>query len=78
MNNADAIKAIDASVAALSAVMNLTMATRTVSDIIAARLADGGRPWSEAELQLVESELLKSRQYALEQINLAAQDPPEG
>jgi hypothetical protein len=73
MNEAIALKLIDTTFAALSAALNFVGASQTVSAIIAARIADGGREWTDDERAAVQAELVASKAYAATQIAQAAQ-----
>jgi hypothetical protein len=59
---------LDAAIGTLSGVLNLLGASQTVSQIIASRIAEGGRPWTDAERALVENELAANKAYAAQQI----------
>lgn len=59
---------LDAAINTLSGVLNLLGASQAVSNVIAARIAEGGRPWTDAERAQVENDLQASKAYAAQQI----------
>lgn len=75
MDTIVALKTLDASIGALSAVMNLVASSQIVSAAIARRIAEGGRDWTEEERQAVQAELEASKAYAAQQIAAARSAP---
>jgi hypothetical protein len=71
MSTEATIKLIDTTVAALSAALNFVGASQTVSATIAARIAEGGREWTDAERAAVQAELDAAKAYAAQQIAAA-------
>lgn len=62
------IAGIDAAVKLITLYANSTGAATAVSGIIAARIADGGRDWTEAEKKQIEDEVAKQKQYAKDEL----------
>lgn len=58
---------IDAAVKLITLYANSTGAQSTVSSIIAARIADGGRDWTDAERQAITDAIDKAHAYAKQQ-----------
>jgi hypothetical protein len=73
MSTAGTLLVIDRAVSLLSAALNFVGASQTVSAIIAARIADGGRDWTDDERAAVQAELDASKAYAADQIAQAGQ-----
>jgi hypothetical protein len=68
------IAGIDAAVKLITLFANGSGAAAKVSEITAARIADGGRDWTDAERQAITDEVAKQKQYAIDQ--LAKPDAP--
>lgn len=64
------IALIDKAVALITGALNLFGAGQIVSDIIAKRIADGGRDWTDAERQQVLDDLAANKAYAAQQLGL--------
>lgn len=60
-------KGIDAAVQLVTLWINSTGAQSAVSAIIAARVADGGRDWTDAERQSIKDAVAQSKAYAIAQ-----------
>lgn len=58
---------IDAAVKLITLWVNSTGAQTAVSAIIAARVADGGRDWTDAERQSVKDAVAAAKAYAVAQ-----------
>lgn len=65
------IKLIDTLVSGLSLALNVAGASQTVSAIVATRVAEGGRGWTDAERAQVQAELDDAKAYAAQQIAAA-------
>jgi VIT1/CCC1 family predicted Fe2+/Mn2+ transporter len=63
---------LDAAIGTLSGILNVIGASQTVSEIVARRVAEGGRPWTDEERALVQQELAAAKAYAAEQISRAS------
>jgi hypothetical protein len=70
------IALIDKLVGALTGMLNLFGTTKVVSDIIAKRIAEGGRDWTDAERQAVLDDLAANKKYAADQLGLQLDTSP--
>lgn len=59
--------ALDQAVKLITLLVNSTGAQEPVSKIIAARIAEGGRDWTDAERQSIQNAVLLSKAYAVAQ-----------
>ena len=70
MNEVILAEGIDAAVKLITLYANSTGAQSTVSSIIAARIKDGGRGWTDAEWKAITDAVAKAKAYAIAQSNL--------
>lgn len=66
----DALLIIDKAVMLLTTLLNAFGVSQKVSDTIAARVAEGGREWTDAERQAVKDDLAANKKYAADQLGL--------
>jgi hypothetical protein len=70
MNELLITEGIDAAVKLITVLVNATDAQAAVSAIIAARVADGGRDWTDAERAQITEAVASSKAYAEKQAAL--------
>lgn len=63
---------IDKLVGLLTGFLNFIGAGKIVSDIIAKRIADGGRDWTDAERDAVKADLAANKKFAADQLGIGA------
>lgn len=68
MGAAEILSLIDAAVKLGTVINNSIGANDRVQQIIAARIADGGRDWTDAEKQEITDAVQASKAYAAEQL----------
>jgi len=61
---------IDRAVALITGLLNMLGAGQVVSDIIAKRIAEGGRDWTDEERKAVGDDLAANKAYAAKQLGL--------
>lgn len=66
----DYLLVIDRAIALITGLLNMFGAGQVVSDIIAKRISEGGRDWTDAERQAVRDDLAKNKAYAQAQLGL--------
>src|ERR1041384_6471130 len=74
MDAAATLRVVDAALGALATIMNAVGASQQVSDIIAKRVAEGGRDWTDDERQAILDALDANKKYAADQLGIG--DPP--
>lgn len=70
----NALLIIDKLVGLLTGVLNFIGAGQIVSDIVAKRIAEGGRDWTDDERKAVADDLAANKKYAADQLGIG--DPP--
>lgn len=71
----NALLIIDRLVAVLTGVLNFIGAGQIVSDIVAKRIAEGGRDWTDDERKAVADDLAANKAYAAKQLGIDLPDP---